>query len=544
LASSNPALVSISATQITVPAGSTTAQFNYTGVAAGSSLLSASVTGGGTASVQVTATASLISLGAVGKITAGQTVSLPLSLGTQAPPGGLTVHFTSSNPSVATVTSSVFIPAGQTIASTNPQITALTPGTTQITATATNFAPNSEAITVVAIVGTLSPSPVSAHTGLNTAVSLNLTGAAPSGGLTFALTSDNPAIAKVPSSVTVPAGSTSVTFNVTGVANGSTTLRANATGIAEATDTVNVTAAPAITLTSLVIGNNTVAPLSISLSSAPTSNETLTLTSPDPTHFLLSTSATAVGSASITVPLTLGNVNGPTVYLEGRNFSGNVGIKTNLTASASGYSDSSTAETLYPSGFGFSQTSISTTAFSANTSLSVYLAVLNPGTLTYYTYGYALGPQAPAVSLSATSSNTAAGTIVGSPATFPAGNYINSSLAFHPVGAGTTTLTLTEPAGFAAPASGFATQITATVTSSAINLSAPVIGNNTIIPLGISLSAAPPSATTMTLTSSDPTHFLLSTSATAVGTASVTVQLTSGSFAVPTVYIEGQHYSG
>ena len=141
LASSTPANVTITPATVTVAAGGTTGSFTYTGVAVGASTLSASATGYTTASQVVTTTSSLISLGAIPVIAPGQTVDLPLSLATPAPPGGITVHFTSSNTPIATITPSIFIPAGQSVAAANPQITGVTSGTSVISATATGYAP-------------------------------------------------------------------------------------------------------------------------------------------------------------------------------------------------------------------------------------------------------------------------------------------------------------------------------------------------------------------------------------------------------------------
>jgi hypothetical protein len=303
LASSVPANVTISPATVSLTQGQTTGSFTYTGVAAGSSSLSASATGYVTGSTSVTATSSLISFGAIPTVALGGTQSLPLSLGTAAPAGGLTVTLTSSNPSIATVTSTVFIAAGSTVPAANPQITGVSIGTTKITATGTAFAPASGPVTV-STTATITPSPLSALKTLTTNATLTISGAAPAGGLTFTLSTDNTAYATVPASVTIPAGDTSAPIPVTGTGVGTTTLRADYPGITEATDPINVAAPPAITVGSLVLGNNTYSSLSVSLSAAPTTNETMTVTSSDPLHFLLSTNSAVVGTASVTVPLT------------------------------------------------------------------------------------------------------------------------------------------------------------------------------------------------------------------------------------------------
>jgi len=47
-----------------------------------------------------------------------------------------------------------------------------------------------------------------------------------------------------------------------------------------------------------------------------------------------------------------------------------------------------------------------------------------------------------------------------------------------------------------------------------------IMGNNTVVGYGIRLGAAPPSNRSLTVTSGDPTHYLLSTNPTTVGSAS------------------------
>jgi hypothetical protein len=208
------------------------------------------------------------------------------------------------------------------------------------------------------------------------------------------------------------------------------------------------------------VGNNTYAGLSLTLGAAPPSNEIMTITSSDPTHFLLSTSPTAVGSASVTVQLTGGSASVPPIYIQGQNYSGATAI---VTASAPGYSNVTGTVSLYPSGLYIATGSFSTTTTSSPTNVAVYLATLNPGSLTLYTYN-TLSPQAAPLSFSVASGTTAVGTISGSPASIPVGSYYNnSSILFQPLTAGPSTLTLTEPAGYSTP-SNEPLQITATVT--------------------------------------------------------------------------------
>jgi hypothetical protein len=305
--------------------------------------------------------------------------------------------------------------------------------------------------------------------------------------------------------------------------------------------------APPLNLASSIIGNNLVQSGGLSLGAAPPSNETLTLTSSDPTHFLLSASPTVVGTASITLQLTGGSTGVPTFYMEGQNFSGTAAITATLTASAPGYTNGTATMSLYPTGltYYFGNSALNTTTFSSPTGLTVYLVTLTPGTLTFYTLsGNPVGPQAPGpIPVAVTSTNTSVGTVTGSPASISVGAYYTQAISFVPATAGTTNLNLATPTGYFTPAN-IPVQIVATVTAPALNLSSSVIGNNLVQTGGLSLGAVPPSNETLTLTSSDPTHFLISTSPTAVGTASITLQLTGGSLVVPPFYIEGQNFSG
>jgi hypothetical protein len=165
------------------------------------------------------------------------------------------------------------------------------------------------------------------------------------------------------------------------------------------------------------------------------------------------------------VTLTGGSNNVPTVYLQGLNYSGSTAITTSVTASAPGYTSGGGTMSLYPSGLAFSSASFSTTTSSSPTTLLVDLLMLNPGSLTVNSYGN-LGPQGVSPSFTITSGTTATGTIAGNPSNFTvnAGPANNSPLTFVPLAAGTSTLTLNQPAGyFVTPTTTWPTQITATV---------------------------------------------------------------------------------
>jgi hypothetical protein len=548
LSSLTPGIATVSPASIVIAAGSTTGTFSVNGVTAGGPVtLQATATGYPTSTTSVTVTSSEISLATGLVVAPAQTSSLAFSLSTPAPAGGVTVSFVSSNTAVATVTASVFVPAGAQVASTNPQVTGVAIGTASITASAPGFAPDTQSVQVTVTAST-NPTSLSVTATRTATIQLNISAAAPPpSGITFSLSIDNTAAATVPVSVTIPAGNLSAQITVTGVAAGSANLTISSPGINTVIVRISVAAAPTISVNAVLLGNNTIIQGSASIPVPPTSSEsmTLTVTGSNAGDFLLTTDPTKVGTSSITLPLTTSSTSVPAFYIEGQNYSGTAAITATLTASATGFASGTATLTLYPSGVLFFNGTISTTTFSSPTAVAAYLAVLSPGTLAYYTYGYPLGPQASAVPVVVSSSNTTVGTITGSPASIPVGSYSTSAISFQPVGAGTTNLNLATPTGYSTPTTEFV-QIAATVTAPAITVTGPIVGNNTIIQGSVSIAAAPPTSRNMTLALSGANsgNFLLTTDPTKVGTSSLILPLTAGSASVPTFYIEGQNYSG
>ena len=530
LTSSTPANVTVSPASITVAAGQTTGSFTYTGVAAGASTLSASATNYLTGTAQVTGTSAQVSLSAVPPVAPGQSVSLALSLATAAPPGGTTVTFTSSNPNIATITSSVIVPAGQQTAATNPQVTGILIGTSTITASAPGYAPATRVATVT-VTATINPGTTSLNLTTSTTTTLNISAPAQTGGLTFTLSSDDPTIATVPASVIIVQGSTSVVVPITGVKAGNTTIRADATGVTEATGAVSV--ASAINGGSIVTGYDLETGMSVYLPVAPPNPETVTITNNNPSVVSISTSATTVGQTTLTYPNITSSYIGP-LYVQGLA----VGSAT-LTISAPGYMDGTTMVTVDPSGFVYyGVPSFSTTSFSSSTNVGVYPVPLDPGNQTVYNFfSYQINPGSAIISLPAASSSTSVGTVM-SPLLFhpgDTGQYLN----FQPVGPGTTNLTLGPlPTGFTT-ASQYE-QIVATVTAPAIIPSNILTSVNLQSGANIYLPVAPPAPVDVTVTSNDPKIALLSNSTTAVGSTSLTFKAVTSSF-IGTIYAQGQN---
>jgi hypothetical protein len=530
LSSSATGNATISPATLTIAAGQTVGNFTYTGVASGNSTLSASANNYLTGTAMVTGTSAQVSLGTIPPVGPGQTVSLALSLPTAAPPGGTTVTFVSSNTSVATVTGTIFVPAGQRTAATNPQVTGIIIGTTTIVASAPGYAPATLPVTVTV---TASFSPTTTYLNLITSTNtvLNISAPAPAGGIKFTLSSDAPTIATVPASVTVLQGATSVAIPITGVANGSTTIRADSPNITETTDAVTVNSQITVNATTTGIGLSQYSYISLPVS--PSAPITVTVTSSNPTIATLSTNPNTVGTASVTFTnVTSSNVG--YIYLQGQK----QGAVT-LTVSAPGYTIGTGTGTVDLTGFVFNSYnsgSFSTYTYSGVTSETLYTAVYDPVSGNAVAYTLPLNPGIASVSVPVTSSNTAVGTIVTSPVVFGAQSS-SASTNFQPVGPGTTTLTIgTPPAPFTTP--GFLQAATVTVT-------APPIGNNSITtgvnlenPIYISLPVNPPSGITVTVTDNGPGIVKISNSATTAGGSTVTFP-NSTSSGIGYVYVQG-----
>ena len=171
---------------------------------------------------------------------AGATGTVALS---SAAPAGATPVALSSGSSAVTVPANVSIPQGATSAtfgiatSVVSSITSTTLAATYGGVTKTTTFTITAAATAPAL-ATLSLNRTSVVGGTSAVGTLTLTGAAPSGGATVALTSSQPQRASVPAKVVVAAGATSATFTVSTFAtkkNAAATLSATYAGVTKTT---------------------------------------------------------------------------------------------------------------------------------------------------------------------------------------------------------------------------------------------------------------------------------------------------------------------
>lgn len=125
---------------------------------------------------------------------------------------------------------------------------------------------------------------------------VSLTAAAPSGGATVSLSSSNTAVATVPTPVTIAAGSSSATFQVTAMAPGTAMITATLSGVSRQSPMLTVTGSAAIASIALsessVVGGNAVTATIALTAAAPAGGALVSLSSTDG----------AAVPASVTVP--------------------------------------------------------------------------------------------------------------------------------------------------------------------------------------------------------------------------------------------------
>jgi len=134
------------------------------------------------------------------------------------------------------------------------------------------------------------------------------------------------------------------------------------------------------------------------------------------------------------------------------------------------------------------------------------------------------------------SSIPSVGDIIGSPLVFNGGVSSVSSAQFDPLTLGSTTVSVEAPVGFSTP-STLRTR-TFNVTSPVINMSTVTVGKDLEVNVGAALGAPAPSyPLQVTITSSDPSKLILSTSATSAGASSIDLTVNSGTV-LPTFYAQ------
>ncbi|HME05731.1 MAG TPA: S8 family serine peptidase [Bryobacteraceae bacterium] len=155
----------------------------------------------------------------------GLSAPYPIALGAPAPAGGVFIALTSSSASTVALTlTNVFVPAGSTTPTVIPRVHGINLGSAAITASAWNYPAVSQQVQVA---DGLNFFPSSVIIGAGNSQNVTLTLSAPvSTNLTVSFSSSNPAAVAVPSTVMLPANTTSLDVRLTGLTPGTATITA------------------------------------------------------------------------------------------------------------------------------------------------------------------------------------------------------------------------------------------------------------------------------------------------------------------------------
>ena len=306
LSSSDPSKASVPAS-LTIPAGASLAPVTVTGVALTNvtpvTITATTIAGIADATASVTVTPAVIGVPATTSVGLGQSAPFAIILA-QPAPAALTVNLSSSDSQKVTISpATVSIAKGATQPATQPQVTGAAIGSATITASASGYASGTGSVTVTAPTMSFSGTPLSVAVGNTGNLTLNLTGGqAPAGGLTVNLSSSDTARATVPDTVAFPAGASSVSVPVTGVAptGNPVTITASASGIASATASVTITPPVTISVPATTnVGLGQSASFAVTLSeAAPAGGLTISLASSDGTKVSVTPSVFIAANAT------------------------------------------------------------------------------------------------------------------------------------------------------------------------------------------------------------------------------------------------------
>ena len=259
---------------------------------------------------------------------------------------------------------------------------------------------------------------------------------------------------------------------------------------------------PLLRMNDLRVGKDLMMPLPLFLEGRLPEETEITITSSDPSRVRLAAEPNAPPAASVKVRLRAGDIRASFV-VEALAGEGSVQIE----ATAPGCTAASSIVTLTPSSFALRVSPVHTTTQSAETSVYVYPAQLDPETREVQSFQSLRGGRG-RLTLELASSNPEVGTLAQSILTLDAGRgYAYANTVFRPKNAGTTDVTLTIPAGFPEPAPPNRVQIK--VDQASLQMLGTVVGRNLRSTLAVTLSAPARDPVTVVVRNSDPSRVLV-----------------------------------
>ncbi len=536
---------------VTVLAGQTVDSVPVTGVAVGTALLTGSAGGYLDGTLSVNVQVRNLNLPVTINVPFGQTASLPISIPSPAPAGGITIAVASSNPTaVGIATPTVSIAAGAT--STSATLQGLLPGVSTVTVTNVAYATGTTTATTAASLN-FAPTTLSINASFGSTLDLdfvsnNVAVPAPAPGITVTSVVASPTcVAVTPSPATIATGlvSTALTFTYGGSAAlpCSSKVVVSAPNIQPDSVTVTVNVQPVINVSNTTVASGLMDNWNGSMGATNHGGTTLTLVSLTPGVAQLAPDATTLAADSIGVSVPV-NTNSVAFYLHGM---GQTGVAT-LVARAPGFTTDTFTVTVVAPAFDITGLPAALTTFSPNDLFQVRVGYANAGntglaTTQLVRFGQpaltaTITSGTPATGVLVTSTQTAATTVAVAipPGAAISGNSIaNGGVEFDPLTNGTTTVSAVIPGFTVLPTSSVAVTITApTITVGNTTVAANLISNQ----LSGSLSASNHGGTTVSVRSLNPAVMLVSPNSVTAGVDSVGINLLNGASSF-TYYVQG-----
>ena len=368
--------------------GETSVEFTVTGLLPGQTVLTGSGAGVLESTANVTITDALVSIGQIDKLAIDEKADLVVSITEPAPVGGVTVQLSIIDSSIATLSApSVFIPENESTSVV--EVMGASFGTTTVSATAVGYAADVGDVTVV-LASSFDKVSVAIDAPLKGEITITLADAAPVGGVTFNLSTDDSSIVDFTNEpVTIPEGETqSQPIELRGLSVGSTTLRASASNATDATAEITVDAtieayllrAGRFRTTEALIGVDLQDRFQVRLGATPLTPVNITVSVPEDSGVLLTRFRDAVGSNTVVFENVTSAVS-QFLYIQGTDIGDDIELTIDITEADTGYFllyavDQVTVD-VDPSGLTVNNADTTTNSFASNpTTIRISTVVL------------------------------------------------------------------------------------------------------------------------------------------------------------------------
>ena len=446
---------------VLIAEGETTGLVSVAGIAPGDALLLANAPGFDEGAATMTVTNKVVDLPPSFSVPLGQQAALTVSIGPDpAPAGGVTIQLTTSDENIIAVSAFVTILPGEF--SANALVTGVRPGTAIVTATNPDFATDSTPVSTAVQLDIVQGS-ATFSAGLvppDITVRLLTSGVvvpAPAPGVDVTFTSSNPECATAPS-FSLPTG---ISTKIVSLSYGGTTslpctatLTASSPGVTS--DAMTVTVNPKLGTTfhgypyTAGAGLHSTGTRWARLGAANHGGTTVRIESRNPELVLVSRDAATPGQPFVDVNLANGQTDAVFVV---HGLEGVTGVAT-IDATSDKFNGASTSITVAKPAVRLNGVATAMTVFQTPDLFQVQIGVPT-ATGTNLSEVQSIRPGGTPVSITVTSSNPAVAAFVSGAGTADSvtlqinpGQSITSNITMKPLSAGTTTVSVTPPAGY------------------------------------------------------------------------------------------------